>query len=62
MTSVRLHPQYQPHLWYPILVKIGGNTHIVEMLGAKLNTPTKIEKVSQPIPREEDAMSPLNAM
>lgn len=30
-------PRYIDHLWYPILVKIGGGYKIVEMQGRKVN-------------------------
>lgn len=30
-------PVLENHLWYPILVKIGGCTHVVEMLGSSVN-------------------------
>ena len=30
-------PRYVDHLWYPILVKVGGGHKIVEMQGRKAN-------------------------
>lgn len=30
-------PVLEDHLWYPILVKIGGYHHIVEMQGKDVN-------------------------
>jgi hypothetical protein len=37
MTSIRVIPRYVDHLWYPILVKMAGYHHIVEMQGRKVN-------------------------
>ena len=37
MTSVRVIPRYVDHLWYPILVKMGGGHKIVEMQGKQVN-------------------------
>jgi hypothetical protein len=37
MTSVKEIPRYIDHLWYPILVKMGGGHHIVEMQGRYVN-------------------------
>lgn len=34
---LRTIPRYEDHLWYPILVKIGGYCHIVEMQGKEVN-------------------------
>lgn len=33
----RVTPRYIDHLWYPILVKMGGGHKIVEMQGRKVN-------------------------
>ena len=35
--TVRIIPRYVDHLWYPILVKMGGGHKIVEMQGRKVN-------------------------
>jgi hypothetical protein len=35
--TVRIIPRYVDHLWYPILVKMGGGHRIVEMQGRKVN-------------------------
>jgi hypothetical protein len=37
MTSVRILPIYEDHLWYPILVKMNGYHRIVEMQGKEVN-------------------------
>jgi hypothetical protein len=37
MTSIRVIPRYIDHLWYPILVKLGGGYRIVEMRGVEVN-------------------------
>ena len=34
---IRLIPQYVDHLWYPILVRLGGYCQIVEMQGKDAN-------------------------
>ena len=38
MTSIRIIPRYVDHLWYPILVKMGGGYMIVEMQGRNANS------------------------
>ena len=35
--TVRVVPRYIDHLWYPILVKMGGGNKIVEMQGCEVN-------------------------
>lgn len=35
--TFRIIPRYEDHLWYPILVKLGGGHRIVEMQGKKVN-------------------------
>ena len=35
--TIRVIPRYVDHLWYPILVKMGGGHRIVEMQGRKVN-------------------------
>lgn len=35
--TVRIIPRYVDHLWYPILVRMGGGHRIVEMQGCKVN-------------------------
>jgi hypothetical protein len=35
--SFRIIPRYVDHLWYPILVKMGGGHRIVEMQGKSVN-------------------------
>jgi len=35
--SFRIIPRYIDHLWYPILVKMGGGHRIVEMQGKSVN-------------------------
>ena len=37
MTSVRVVPRYEDHLWYPILVKAGGGHVIRELQGKGVN-------------------------
>ncbi len=37
MTSVRVRPQFENHLWYPVLVQVGGCTKIIEMRGDEIN-------------------------
>jgi hypothetical protein len=37
MTSIRVIPRYVDHLWYPVLVKMGGGHKIVEMQGCCVN-------------------------
>jgi|Laugrespbdmm15dd_1035085.scaffolds.fasta_scaffold56155_2 hypothetical protein len=37
MTSIRVIPRYVNHLWYPILVKMGGGHRIVELQGKEVN-------------------------
>jgi hypothetical protein len=37
MTSIRLIPRYVDHLWYPILIPMGGYCRIVEMQGKEVN-------------------------
>lgn len=37
MTSIRVIPRYVDHLWYPILVKMGGGCRIVELQGRSVN-------------------------
>lgn len=34
---IRIIPRYIDHLWYPILVKMGGGHRIVEMQGREVN-------------------------
>lgn len=34
---IRIIPRYIDHLWYPILVKVGGGHKIVEMQGREVN-------------------------
>jgi hypothetical protein len=34
---IRIIPRYNNHLWYPILVKLGGGYKIVEMQGKTAN-------------------------
>ena len=34
---IKIIPRYVDHLWYPILVKVGGGHKIVEMQGRKVN-------------------------
>ena len=35
--TVRIIPRYVDHLWYPILVKMGGGHKIVELQGREVN-------------------------
>lgn len=35
--TVRITPRYEDHLWYPILVRLGGYCRIVEMQGKEVN-------------------------
>jgi hypothetical protein len=35
--SFKIIPRYVDHLWYPILVKMGGYHRIVEMQGKSVN-------------------------
>lgn len=35
--SIRIIPRYVDHLWYPILVKVGGGHRIVELRGKEVN-------------------------
>lgn len=37
MMQVKVTPRYVDHLWYPILVKMGGGHWIVEMKGREVN-------------------------
>ena len=37
MTSIKITPRYEDHLWYPILIKNGGYNHIKEMQGKEIN-------------------------
>jgi hypothetical protein len=37
MTSIKVVPRYVDHLWYPILVPMGGYNRIVEMQGRQVN-------------------------
>jgi hypothetical protein len=37
MTSIKITPRYEDHLWYPILVKFAGYHHIIEMQGKEVN-------------------------
>ena len=34
---IKVIPRYVDHLWYPILVKMGGGHRIVEMQGREVN-------------------------
>lgn len=34
---IKTTPRYVDHLWYPILVKVGGINKIVEMQGREVN-------------------------
>jgi hypothetical protein len=34
---IKVIPRYVDHLWYPILVKIGGGYNIIEMQGKVAN-------------------------
>lgn len=35
---IRIVPKYIDHLWYPILVRVGGYSRIVEMRGKDVNS------------------------
>ena len=35
--TFKLIERYEDHLWYPIIVKIGGERRIVEMQGIEVN-------------------------
>ena len=35
--TIRIIPRYENHLWYPILVKMGGGHKIVELQGREVN-------------------------
>jgi hypothetical protein len=35
--TYRIVPRYEDHLWYPILVKMGGGHRIIEMQGVEVN-------------------------
>ena len=35
--TIKIIPRYVDHLWYPILVRMGGGHRIVEMQGKQVN-------------------------
>lgn len=34
---IKVVPRYVDHLWYPIVVRIGGYSQIIEMQGKEIN-------------------------